>query len=86
MPAASSTITADATGDIVIEKPILQLLRIERDTCLELTTDGDCIVLRPIRESAPMQPDELLRGASKKDARAQSGIRENRPTRKASVR
>lgn len=34
---------------IVIEKPILELLRIDRDTELEMTTDGERLILEPIR-------------------------------------
>lgn len=34
---------------VVIEKPILQLLKIDRETRLEMTTDGDRIVLTPVR-------------------------------------
>ncbi len=34
---------------IVIEKPILELLNIDRDTELELTTDGDRLIIEPIR-------------------------------------
>jgi len=36
---------------VVIEKPILELLNIDRDTELELTTDGNRLVLEPVRES-----------------------------------
>ena len=35
---------------IVIEKPILELLKIDRDTELEVTTDGDRLILQPIRD------------------------------------
>ncbi|MDK9698750.1 MAG: AbrB/MazE/SpoVT family DNA-binding domain-containing protein [bacterium] len=35
---------------IVIEKPILELLSIDRDTELDITTDGDRLVIAPIRE------------------------------------
>lgn len=34
---------------IVIEKPILELLRINRDTDLEVTTDGNRLIIEPIR-------------------------------------
>jgi antitoxin MazE len=33
---------------IIIEKPILDLLRIERDTQLDVKTDGDCLIIKPI--------------------------------------
>lgn len=35
---------------IVIEKPILELLDIDRDTELDMKTDGDRLVLVPIRK------------------------------------
>jgi antitoxin MazE len=35
---------------IVIEKPILELLNIDRDTELEMTTDGKLLVLEPVRK------------------------------------
>ncbi len=34
---------------LVIEKPILELLRIDRDTELEMTTDGERLIIEPIR-------------------------------------
>jgi antitoxin component of MazEF toxin-antitoxin module len=34
---------------VVIEKPILELLNIDRDTELEMTTDGDRLIIEPIR-------------------------------------
>jgi antitoxin component of MazEF toxin-antitoxin module len=35
---------------IVIEKPILELLKIDRDTELDVSTDGDNLILRPVRK------------------------------------
>jgi antitoxin component of MazEF toxin-antitoxin module len=37
---------------IVIEKPILELLKIDRDTELEVTTDGNRLVLEPVRKAS----------------------------------
>ncbi len=34
---------------VVIEKPILELLEINRDTELEMTTDGSRLILEPVR-------------------------------------
>jgi len=34
---------------LVIEKPILELLSIDRDTELEMTTDGERLIIEPIR-------------------------------------
>lgn len=35
---------------IVIEKPILELLGITRDTELEITTDGTRLIVEPVRD------------------------------------
>ena len=34
---------------IIIERPILELLRIDRETPLEVSTDGDALIIRPKR-------------------------------------
>lgn len=34
---------------LVIEKPILELLSIDRDTELEMTTDGHRLIIEPVR-------------------------------------
>ncbi len=34
---------------VVIEKPILELLKIGRDTELEMSTDGNRLILEPVR-------------------------------------
>jgi antitoxin MazE len=39
---------------LVIDKPILELLRATPDTPLELTTNGDALLVSPIRD-APRQ-------------------------------
>jgi antitoxin MazE len=38
---------------LVIDKPILELLRVSPETPFEIVTDGQCLVLAPIRD-----PDE----------------------------
>ncbi len=35
---------------LIIERPILELLRIDRDTPLEVRTDGEALIIRPVRE------------------------------------
>lgn len=35
---------------LVIEKPILELLGIDKDTVLQLRTDGDALIIRPLRQ------------------------------------
>ena len=37
---------------LVIDRGILELLKIEPDTPLELTTDGRCLIVSPVRSSA----------------------------------
>lgn len=36
---------------LIIEKPVLDLLNITKDTALEVTTDGESLLIRPLRES-----------------------------------
>jgi antitoxin component of MazEF toxin-antitoxin module len=36
---------------IIIEKPILELLDIDRDTELNMRTDGDRLIIEPVRRS-----------------------------------
>jgi antitoxin MazE len=36
---------------IIIEKPILDLLGIDKETQLEIKTDGKCLILEPISKS-----------------------------------
>ena len=36
---------------LVIEKPILELLRASPETSFEILTDGQCLVLTPVRDS-----------------------------------
>lgn len=35
---------------LVIDKPILEMLRIEADTPLEISTDGDSLLISPVRD------------------------------------
>jgi len=46
---------------IILEKPILELLDIQRETELEMTTDGEALILRPVRESARRKTKEAAR-------------------------
>jgi len=45
---------------IVIEKPILELLDIDRDTELDMKTDGDRLVLVPIRKGRRQRVKEAM--------------------------
>jgi len=51
------------SSGIIIDKPILELLRITPDTELDISTDGERLIVTPIREDTPRQ---------RKLARAQS--------------
>jgi len=33
---------------VIIERPILELLKMDKDTLIELTTDGESLTLRPV--------------------------------------
>jgi len=35
---------------IIIDRPILELLRIDKDTPLDVSTDGEALVIRPHRD------------------------------------
>lgn len=48
---------------LVIDKPILEMLRISADTPLELSTNGDSILISPIRDP---QRQRKLRATLKK--------------------
>jgi antitoxin component of MazEF toxin-antitoxin module len=37
---------------LVIEKPILELLRVSPEAAFEIVTDGQCLVLTPVRDPA----------------------------------
>src|SRR5215203_6268655 len=42
---------------IILDRPVLDLLNINRDTKLTVTTDGDALILRPVRPHVTtMQP------------------------------
>lgn len=44
------SVVGDSLG-LIIEKPILELLRIDQDTPLEVSTDGEALIIRPLRDS-----------------------------------
>jgi antitoxin MazE len=35
---------------LIIDKPVLELLRIDKDTPLDVSTDGDALIIRPMRD------------------------------------
>ena len=52
---------------LVIEKPILELLDIDRETELEMTTDGDRLIIEPVRTARQAK----LRAAARRAMDAQ---------------
>ena len=48
---------------LIIDKPILELLRVTPETPFEIVTDGQCLVLTPVRDPAE---EERFRGALEK--------------------
>jgi antitoxin MazE len=52
------------SAGIIIDKPILDLLRITPETDLELSTDGDRLVITPVRTAAGRRA--LLRSAQQR--------------------
>lgn len=55
---------------IIIDKPILDLLRITATTTLEVSTDGDQLVLKPIRTADPTQARSAIRRVAKRHAKS----------------
>jgi antitoxin MazE len=51
---------------LVIEKPILELLNITRDTELEVTTDGTRLIVEPIREEQAKEHRGRVGAATKR--------------------
>lgn len=51
---------------LVIDKPILDLLKITPDTCLELSTDGANLVIRPVRTGHAGRVQEATRAVMRK--------------------
>ena len=47
---------------LIIDRPILELLNIDRDTPLEVRTDGEALIIRPAR----LNKKERVRAATKR--------------------
>lgn len=45
---------------LIIDRPILGLLDIDRDTELEITTDGKTLMIQPVREGAASAETEAV--------------------------
>ena len=46
---------------LIIERPILELLDITKDTPLEVSTDGEVLIIRPVRGSKKERVRESTR-------------------------
>ena len=56
---------------LVIDKPILDILHIERDTPLDVVTDGDVLVITPIRDKVRQKKlEKALEQTNRKYGRA----------------
>jgi antitoxin component of MazEF toxin-antitoxin module len=56
---------------VVIDRPVLDLLKIDVDTPLEISTDGQVLVISPVRDNAHRDKfQRALESANKKYGRA----------------
>jgi antitoxin component of MazEF toxin-antitoxin module len=46
---------------LVIDRPVLQLLRIDADTPLDIMTDGDVLLVRPLRDAKGARQIQAIR-------------------------
>ena len=46
---------------LIIERPILELLNITKDTALEVKTDGEALIIRPVKLSKKKRVRESTR-------------------------
>ncbi len=56
---------------LIIDRPILELLRIDADTPLEISTDGQVLIVSPVRPDEHQQKfEEALEKVNRKYGRA----------------
>jgi antitoxin component of MazEF toxin-antitoxin module len=56
---------------LVIDRPILELLKIDADTPLEISTDGQALVVTPVRDAGRRKNfEKALEKANQKHGRA----------------
>lgn len=71
---------------IILDRPVLDLLNINRDTELTVTTDGDALILRPVRpQDITLQPLPELRTHSRSSQVSRSVDHEQLTTRPTSA-
>ena len=55
---------------LVIDRPVLELLKIDEDTLLEISTDGDLLIVAPVRDPEGRKRfEEALARSNRKYAR-----------------
>ena len=47
---------------LIIDKPILELLNIDKDTTLDVSTDGEALIIRPVRAARQRRLREVADG------------------------
>jgi antitoxin component of MazEF toxin-antitoxin module len=57
---------------LVIEKPVLELLNIDQDTPLNISTDGTSLVISPVTQSGPA--DKIDKALGKVNARYKNAL------------
>ncbi|TGL35945.1 AbrB/MazE/SpoVT family DNA-binding domain-containing protein [Leptospira perdikensis] len=50
---------------LVIEKPILELLKIDQNSTLEVTTDGKSLIIKPIEKNLAKSLDKINKAHGK---------------------
>ncbi|ABZ94675.1 conserved hypothetical protein [Leptospira biflexa serovar Patoc strain 'Patoc 1 (Ames)'] len=50
---------------LVIEKPILELLKIDQNSTLEVTTDGKSLIIKPIEKNLAKSLEKINKSHSK---------------------
>jgi antitoxin MazE len=62
---------------LVIDKPILELLRVSPDSAFEIVTDGQCLVLSPVRDATDAKKfEDALNMVHKRFGRAMKRLAE----------
>ncbi len=56
---------------LIIDRPVLDLLKIDTDTALDISTDGQVLVISPIRDAAHRERfEKALQSVNRKYGRA----------------
>ena len=56
---------------LVIDRPVLDLLKIDSDTPLEITTDGEVMIISPVRDPKRVKKfEKALKSVNKRYGRA----------------